>query len=217
VRVKAFNLSHEQTVFARQRAREEGLGDRVEFVEDDYRNISGRYDVFVSVGMLEHVGASHYAEMGKVIHRTIGSSGRGLLHFIGRNYPAPLSAWIRKHIFPGAYSPTLRETMEILEPWDFAVCDVENLRLHYARTLEHWLQNFERHGEQISAMYDSRFVRMWRLYLAGSLVAFRVGTMQLFQITFAGSHCRKIPWTRQHLYASGQPGAQKPSWTHAMS
>ena len=216
-RVKAVNLSHEQIVFARQRAREEGLADRVEFIEDDYRNIRGKFDVFMSVGMLEHVGLHNYGELGRVIHRSIGDSGRGLLHFIGRNWPAPLSAWIRKRIFPGAYAPVLRQALEVLEPWDFAVCDVENLRLHYAKTLEHWLDRFERCVREISEEFDAKFVRAWRLYLAGSLVAFRVGTLQLFQVTFAGSQCQRIPWTREHLYAAQRPQEQGPKWMHAMS
>lgn len=217
VRVKAFNLSHEQIVFARQRARQMGLSDRVDFIEDDYRNITGRFDVFVSVGMLEHVGASQYAELGRVIHRSIGNSGRGLLHFIGRNYPAPLSGWIRKRIFPGAYAPTLREAAEILEPWDLSVYDVENLRLHYAKTLEHWLDRFERSAPEVATMFDPRFVRSWRLYLAGSLVAFRVGTLQLFQMTFAGSGCQRLPWTRAQLYEMPSSQTQEPKWNHVMS
>ena len=215
-RVKAFNLSHEQIVYARQQARQQELADRVEFIEDDYRNISGRFDVFASIGMLEHVGIQRYAELGKVIHRTLGKSGRGILHFIGRNFPAPFSPWIRKRIFPGAYAPSLREATTDLEPWDFAVTDVENLRLHYAKTLEHWLERFERSVSQTSAMFDARFVRAWRLYLAGSLVAFRVGTLQLFQMTFAGPDCR-IPWTRAHLYEVPEPQEQGPKWMHAMS
>jgi len=217
VRVKAFNLSHEQIVFARQRARREGLDDRVEFIEDDYRSISGRFDVFVSVGMLEHVGVSQYPAMGQVIYRTLGNVGRGLLHFIGRNTPAPLSAWIRKRIFPGAYAPTLREAAKLLEPWDFSVRDVENLRWHYARTLEHWLERFERSLPQIGTMFDAKFVRAWRLYLAGSLVAFRVGTLQLFQVTFSGSQCTRIPWTRAHLYAGPPTESQQIKWMHATS
>lgn len=200
VKVKAFNISHEQIVYARWRARQEGLDQRVEFIEDDYRNIHGRFDAFVSVGMLEHVGREHYRELSRVIHRSVGDSGRGLLHFIGRNRPRPLNTWVRKHIFPGAYPPTLREMMDILEPWDFAVLDVENLRLHYARTLEHWLKRFEGSKQQVAAMFDERFVRMWRLYLAGSAAAFHTGTMQLFQAVFAGSACKAIPWTRAHLY-----------------
>jgi cyclopropane-fatty-acyl-phospholipid synthase len=215
VRVKAFNLSHEQIVYARQQARQQRLDDKVEFIEDDYRNITGRFDVFASIGMLEHVGVRQYDALGRVIQRTIGKRGRGLLHFIGRNFPAPLSPWITKRIFPGAYAPTLREAMQVLEPWDFAVCDVENLRLHYAKTLEHWLERFERSVAQISAMFDARFVRAWRLYLAGSMVAFRAGTLQLFQVTFVGPECSRIPWTRAHLY--DVPKEQGPQWTHAMS
>lgn len=217
VSVKAFNLSHEQIVFGRQQARQQGLADQVEFIEDDYRNISGRFDVFASIGMLEHVGTRQYDALGRVIQRTIGKRGRGLLHFIGRNFPAPLSPWIRKWIFPGAYAPTLREAMQVLEPWDFTVCDVENLRLHYAKTLEHWLERFEQSIPQISAMFDARFVGAWRLYLAGSLVAFRVGTLQLFQVTFVGPECTRIPWTRAHLYEVAQPEQQGPKWMHAMS
>lgn len=216
VRVKAFNLSHEQIVFARQRARQEGLDSLVEFIEDDYRNISGRFDVFMSVGMLEHVGLHHYADLGRVIHRTVGAAGRGLLHFIGRNNPAPLSAWICKRIFPGAYAPCLREAMQVLEPWNYSVCDVENLRQHYAKTLEHWLSRFERSAQQISASFDAKFIRAWRLYLAGSLVAFRTGSLQLFQVTFAGSENHQIPWTRAQLY-NEEAQTQGSQWMHAMS
>ena len=217
VSVKAFNISREQILFARQRAKEEGLSDRVEFIEDDYRNISGRFDVFVSVGMLEHVGADHYPELGSVIHRSLGKSGRGLLHFIGRNYQRSFSTWARKRIFPGSYLPALREVMKIFEPWDFSVLDVENLRLHYAKTLEHWLDRFERSTYRVSEMFDSRFVRTWRLYLSGALAGFRVGTLQLFQIVFAGPDCQRIPWTRAHLYTDEQSAEQESQWIHATS
>jgi len=215
VSVKAFNVSHEQIVFARERARQEGLDQQVEFLEDDYRNVSGKFDVFASVGMLEHVGLDHYQELGRTIYRSISDSGRGLLHFLGRNQPAPLSRWIRKRIFPGAYIPTLRQALTVLEPWNFAVQDVENLRWHYAKTMEHWLERFERSERQIEAMYDSRFVRMWRLYLAGSLAAFRTGTLQLFQVVFTGPRCRPISWTRDHLYAASP--IEQETWTPAMS
>jgi cyclopropane-fatty-acyl-phospholipid synthase len=209
VKVKAFNISHEQIVYARWRARQEGLDGRVEFIEEDYRNIHGHFDAFVSVGMLEHVGHEHYRELGRVIHRSIGDSGRGLLHFIGRNRPRPLNAWIRKRIFPGAYPPTLREVADIFEPWDFSILDVENLRLHYARTLEHWLGRFERSAQPVAAMFGERFVRMWRLYLAGSVAAFRTGTMQLFQVVFAGAQCKAIPWTRAYLYEPQEESAAR--------
>jgi cyclopropane-fatty-acyl-phospholipid synthase len=218
VRVRAFNISHEQITFARERAKREGLESLVEFVEDDYRNISGGYDVFASVGMLEHVGRNHYREFGRVIQRAVGDRGRGLLHFIGKTRPQLLSAWIRKRIFPGGYCPVLREAMDVLEPYDFSVLDVENLRLHYARTLEHWLERFERCYDRVVARYGTVFARMWRLYLAGSEAAFRVGNMQLFQVVFTGRGCNSQPWTREHIYQkAGEHSGQDVEWIHAMS
>src|SRR5215471_9219 len=200
-RVRAFNISREQLEFARARAARAGVSDRVEFVEDDYRNITGRCDVFVSVGMLEHVGLRNYAALADVIRRTLdGRTGRGLLHFIGRDRPRPLNAWIKRRIFPGAFVPTLSDAEErVLEPAGFTTLDVENLRLHYARTLEHWLERYERAVPEIQQMFDERFVRMWRLYLAGSRAAFATGWLQLFQIVFAPPDLA-VRWTRDGLY-----------------
>jgi cyclopropane-fatty-acyl-phospholipid synthase len=200
VRVRAFNISHQQIVYARERAAREGLAARVEYVEDDYRNIAGSYDAFVSVGMLEHVGLEHYPALGQVAHRCLGGRGRGLIHSIGRNRPAPMQPWIEKRIFPGAYPPSIAEMMRIFEPWDFSVLDVENLRLHYAQTLRHWLALYEAASERVRAMFDEKFVRMWRLYLAGSVAGFATGTLQLFQVVFAPGENNDIPWTRAHLY-----------------
>ncbi|MDW7710063.1 MAG: cyclopropane-fatty-acyl-phospholipid synthase family protein [Deferrisomatales bacterium] len=200
VSVRAFNVSREQVAWARERARREGLAGRVEFVEDDYRNLTGRYDAFVSVGMLEHVGREHYRDLGRVIHRCLTPTGRGLLHSIGRNRPGRLHRWLERRIFPGAYPPTLREVLSVIEPHGFSVLDVENLRLHYARTLEHWLARFERSATKVRQMFDEAFVRAWRLYLAGSVAAFRTGSLQLFQVTFARPQDNGIPWTRDHLY-----------------
>jgi cyclopropane-fatty-acyl-phospholipid synthase len=217
VRVRAFNISREQILIARERAKHEGLEHQVEFIEDDYRNITGRYDAFVSVGMLEHVGPQNYENLGQVIHRTIGDAGRGILHFIGRNYPKRFSPWIRKRIFPGAYVPSLTQAVAILEPWDFSVLDVENLRSHYARTLELWLDRFERSWDNVVKLLGTEAARAWRLYLAGSIAAFRVGNLQLFQVAFAGAKCQKIPWTRAHLYSEKQVEEKDPEWIRAMS
>jgi cyclopropane-fatty-acyl-phospholipid synthase len=197
VTVRALNISAEQIAYARNRAKEEELADRVEFVEDDYRNVRGDHDVFVSVGMLEHVGMPDYPTLGRVIDRSLTDRGRGLLHFIGRNQAEPLNPWIRKRIFPGAYAPTLREVFEhVLEPQALSVLDVENLRLHYAKTLECWRHRFEGSAYQVATIFDEPFVRAWRLYLAGSHAAFTTGTMQLFQVLFARGSSNAIPWTR---------------------
>lgn len=200
VKVRAFNISREQVAYARERAAREGLGSRVEYVLDDYRNISGRHDAFVSVGMLEHVGVDNYRSLGGVISRCLGRDGRGLIHSIGRNYPEPLHPWIEKRIFPGACPPSLGQMMGIFEPWDFSILDVENLRLHYAQTLRQWLGQFEAHSERVRQMFDEKFVRMWRMYLAGSVAGFTTGALQLFQVVFAPRGNNGVPWTRAHLY-----------------
>ncbi len=200
VKVRAFNISREQVAFARQRAASLGMSSQVEYVLDDYRNISGRYDAFVSVGMLEHVGLENYAALGEVIARSIGTRGRGFIHSIGRNRPAPLQPWIEKRIFPGAYPPSLAEMMRILEPHDFSVLDVENLRLHYAQTLHHWLALFEAASDRVREMFDEKFVRMWRMYLAGSIAGFTTGALQLFQVLFAPRDNDDVSMTREHLY-----------------
>ena len=204
VHVRTFNISHEQVSYARAWAVREGLERSVEFVEDDYRNVSGTYDAFVSIGMLEHVGAPNYRELGKLMHRAIGADGRGLVHTIGRDRPAPLNPWIDKRIFPGAYPPTVREMMELFEPNRLSVLDLENIRLHYAKTLEAWLERYEQNVEAIRAMFDEPFVRAWRLYLAGSIAAFVIGKLQLFQVLFARSGSNRIPWTRAHVYTDGE-------------
>jgi len=203
VRVRSFNISQEQIAWSREWARTEGLDAQVEFIEDDYRNISGKYDVFVSVGMLEHVGVGNYRQLGALIDRVLTPQGRGLLHTIGRDRAQPLNPWIARRIFPGAYPPSLREMTEIFEPNGLSVLDVENLRLHYARTLEHWLDRYEENLDSVHKMFDEDFVRAWRLYLAGSNRAFVHGTLQLFQVVFSRSGMNTIPRTRAHLYTSG--------------
>jgi cyclopropane-fatty-acyl-phospholipid synthase len=201
VTVKAYNISGEQIAYARERAGAEGLAGQIEYIEDDYRNITGTYDVFVSVGMLEHVGPDHYRELGGIIDRSLKEQGLGLIHTIGQNMAAPMSPWFLKRIFPGSYPPTLRELMEVFEPWDFTVLDVENLRLHYAKTCEHWLERFELNRDRVREMFDESFVRAWRLYLSGCISNFNVGSLQLFQVVFSRSANNLVPLTRAHLCA----------------
>ena len=201
--MKAYNISHQQVIFAQEKAKQQGLSDQVEYIEDDYRNIDGTYDVFVSVGMLEHVGRGQYDVMGEVIKRCLRGNGFGLVHSIGRNRPGLMNSWIEKRIFPGAYPPSLKEMMDIFEPNGLSVLDVENIRLHYAKTLEHWLARFNQHEETIRDMFDDNFVRAWRLYLAGSIAAFTTGELQLFQVLFSPEMNNELPWSRAHMYTLG--------------
>lgn len=208
VKVWAFNISQEQIAYAREQAEQADLGHQVEFVEDDWRNMTRPCDAFVSIGMLEHIGPRSYRRLGDVMDKSLSPGGRGLIHTIARNQPRPLDAWIERRIFPGAYVPTLREMMDLFEPHNFTVLDVENIGPHYAETIRHWLDRYEQSAAVVRDMFDEPFVRMWRLYLAGSYAGFASGDLQLFQVLFARGPNHPIPPTRAHLYT--KPRAAKP-------
>jgi cyclopropane-fatty-acyl-phospholipid synthase len=203
VKVRSFNISEEQIKYSREWADRASVSHLVEFVEEDFRNISGRYDAFVSVGMLEHVGPGNYEQMGRLMSRVLTPEGRGLVHTIGRDRPGRLNEWIDKRIFPGAHPPTLREMMDLFESSNLSVLDVENIRLHYAATLEAWLDRYEENVETVRQMFGEPFVRAWRFYLAGSITAFVRGTLQLFQVVYTRSGMNQIPSTRRHIYPGG--------------
>jgi cyclopropane-fatty-acyl-phospholipid synthase len=200
VEVIAYNNSREQVAYAREQAASRSLGNRVNFVQDDYRKIKERCDVFVSIGMLEHVGMANFSLLGTLIRNVLKPDGIGLVHSIGRSYPYPPDPWITRHIFPGGHMPSLGEIMHVFEPHRFSVLDVENLRPHYARTCADWLGNFEAVAETVTETYDEEFVRKWRLYLAGASAGFDSGTLQLFQVLFTPTENRDVPWTREYQY-----------------
>ena len=210
VRVTALNISREQLDFSRHRAEAEGMTDRVDFVEADYREATGQFDAIVSLGMLEHVGARQYDQFGRTCDRCLKSHGRGLIQTIGQNVPEATNPWIDKYIFPGGYLPSPTQLMTIFETGRFSVLDVENLGWHYARTLAHWLARFNYSEREVAGMFDARFVRLWRLYLTGSMVAFSTGVLQLFQVVFSRPPAAPIRWTRAGLYR--EPTATLPPW-----
>jgi cyclopropane-fatty-acyl-phospholipid synthase len=149
--------------------------------------------------MLEHVGTKHYKGLNEVIHRALKPEGRGLIHSIGRNRAGKMNAWIEKRIFPGAEPPSLKQMLDIFEN-GLSVLDVENIRLHYAQTLIHWLERFEDSHDKIREIFDEEFIRAWRLYLSGSVAAFTTGELQLFQVVFSRAKDNNIPMTRNHIY-----------------
>jgi len=200
VEVRAWNISREQVRYATEQARKGGLAGRVSYVEDDYRNMRGECDFFVSIGMLEHVGPENYGTLGDVIDRCLAPHGTGLIHTIGRNRPEPMNGWIERRIFPGAQPPSLGQMMAIFEPRAFSVLDVENLRLHYAETLRHWTARYLAAIDEVRAARGADFARAWHLYLAGSTAAFTTGTMQLFQVLFARGGNNDLPASRRDLY-----------------
>ncbi len=186
VEVLGVTLSKEQFELANARAREAGLDGRVRFELKDYREVEGRFDRIVSVGMFEHVGVHHYGEFFGKINALMDDDGLALLHSIGHMSPPGMaSPWLRKYIFPGAYSPALSEVFEVVEQNSLWVTDLEILRLHYAKTLAHWVERFEANRDKIEAMYDARFARMWEFYLISAEMMFRTGSQLVFHMQMA--------------------------------
>jgi cyclopropane-fatty-acyl-phospholipid synthase len=186
VDVTGVTLSKEQHALANAKARTLGLSDRVRFELRDYRDVTERFDRIVSVGMFEHVGVHHYPEFFAKINALLDDDGIVLLHSIGHmSPPGTASPWLRKYIFPGAYSPALSEVFTAVEQASLWVTDLEFLRLHYANTLAHWHRRFESNRAKIAAMYDERFCRMWEFYLISAEMMFRTGSQLVFQMQLA--------------------------------
>jgi cyclopropane-fatty-acyl-phospholipid synthase len=183
VQVTGVTLSAEQHKLAIERARQSGLADCINFEIKDYREVSGKFDRIVSVGMFEHVGISNYREFFTKISELLENSGVALLHSIGRmGGPGFTNPWIQKYIFPGASSPALSETVTEIEKAKLWITDVEILRLHYADTLRAWDDRFQANRNRAAELLSERFCRMWEFYLIVSEFSFRYRQHMVFQI-----------------------------------
>ncbi len=197
--VTGVTLSDHQHAYANARAQRAGLGDRVRFELRDYRQLDGRYDRIVSVGMFEHVGIRHYRTFFDKLHQLLADDGVALLHTIGRaEGPGATDPFVDKYIFPGGYAPALSEVTPVIERAGFYITDIEVLRLHYAETLRCWHENFQRNRDRVREIYDERFCRMWESYLLGAEMAFRHVGHVVFQIQLA-KHQDAVPLTRDYI------------------
>src|SRR5438105_4053453 len=197
--VTGLTLSQEQLKVAQHRAAAAGLSDRVHFHLRDYREETGQYDRIVSVGMFEHVGVTQYGVFFDKLNALLKPDGVALLHSIGRmDGPGTTNPWIRKYIFPGGYCPALSEVVPVVERRRLWITDIEILRLHYAETLRAWRVRFEQNREQIRALYDERFCRMWETYLVGSELSFRHAGSLVFQMQLAKT-VDAVPLTRDYM------------------
>ncbi len=186
VEVTGVTLSKEQYALAVERTRDAGLDKRVHFELLDYRKLDRKFDRIVSVGMFEHVGVQHYPEFFAKVNDLLSRDGVMLLHSIGHmSPPGTASPWLRKYIFPGAYSPALSEVFPAVENNSLWVTDVEFLRVHYATTLRHWHERFEANRARIAEMYDERFCRMFEFYLISCEMMFRTGSQEVFHMQLA--------------------------------
>lgn len=184
--VTCINVSPEQIAIARENATEAGVAEKIDFVQKDYREVSGQFDRVVSVGMMEHVGIGHFDEYFGKVRDLLKPDGYAFIHSIGRmTQPGTTGPFFRKYIFPGGYVPALSETFEATERQGLWVADMEVLRLHYYYTVREWRKRFAANREQARALYDERFCRMWEFYLGAAELGFLHGSNMVFQLLLA--------------------------------
>ena len=197
--VLGVTLSEEQIKVARRRAEEAGVADKVKFELIDYRHVAGQFDRIVSVGMFEHVGPAHYKAFFRKCRELLTPEGVLLMHTIGRmNGPGVTDDFTAKYIFPGGYNPALSEIVRGYEGLKMFPTDIEVLRLHYAHTCDAWYDRTVAAKDQIVALYDERFYRMWTFYLAGAAQAFRYGGLVNYQLQMSRSRT-ELPLTRDYM------------------
>jgi len=196
-------LSAEQYKYARALAKKQGVDDLAKFKVINYQDLAQlhkKFDRVVSVGMFEHVGIGNHRQYFETVNRLLKPQGVSVLHSITQQTEVNTALFIDKYIFPGGYIPSLRETISLMPEFGLRIVDVENLRMHYALTLRHWLTRFDKHIPEITKMYNHKFIRMWRLYLAGSISSFENSTNDLSQIIFTKGINNNLPLTRDYLY-----------------
>jgi cyclopropane-fatty-acyl-phospholipid synthase len=179
-----------------------GLGEQIEVKLQDYRLLSGKFDKFVSIGMFEHVGRRFIPVYMRKVAGLLKKGGIGLLHTIAKEVESATDAWMLRYIFPGGYVPSLAETIREMGRAGLCVLEIEGLRLHYGRTLDCWIANFERNIGKVREMFDERFVRMWRLYLNASSAGFKYNGTRLYQILFSNGLNNDLPMVREYMYRS---------------
>jgi cyclopropane-fatty-acyl-phospholipid synthase len=210
-KILGVTLSEEQYRASRQRVKEADLERKVRFELQDYRTLTEPVDRIVSVGMLEHVGQHQYGQFFSKVSELLKPGGVALIHTIARmEKPQPVGAWIRKYIFPGGYLPSISQLARAWERNYLWVTDVENLRLHYSKTLVQWHQRLSQNRVKIVKIYDQRFYRMWEMYLIASEVAFRVQNITVLQIQLSREN-DSLPITRDYMAEAEQELAFKDS------
>ena len=199
--VVGVTLSPEQRRIAEQRAVAAGVADCVTFLEQDYRAVEGPFDRVVSVGMFEHVGVAHFGEFFRKVRELLAVDGIALLHSIARrNGPSATNEFIRKHIFPGGYSPAISEIVPEIEKTRMFINDIEVWRDHYGYTCRHWRERFAANRVQAAALFDERFCRMWEFYLATSELTFMQGSHIVVQIQLSKAR-DAVPRSRNYIEA----------------
>lgn len=203
VNVVGITISQEQYQKATQRVKELNLSDKIEIKLQNYQDLDyvNEFDKVVSVGMFEHVGKKNLPLYFMRVKQALKPSGIFLLHSIMSPFEGKTNTWIDKYIFPGGYLPSLREVVSIMNECDFHLLLGESLRMHYAKTLDIWLENFYKVKDKVKKMYDLQFVRMWELYLKTCASAFRVGSADIFQLLISKNVNNEFAMTKDYIYA----------------
>jgi cyclopropane-fatty-acyl-phospholipid synthase len=219
VRITSINTTGSQAEHARRQIEKFGIRNAVQ-MHTDFRSKPKEFDKLVSIGCLEHAGRDQLGEVIRSHASLLKKGGLGLIHFIGHVGRHDTDFFIRKYVFPGGWIPSLADVVIEMEKAGLEVVDVENLRRHYATTLDHWAERFDRNWDRIRALdprrFDERFRRIWRVYLYGCAEMFRspAGHTHLFQIVFSKGNVSRTsyPMTRDFLYAAdAQPRQEKRS------
>lgn len=192
-------LSRNQEQRGNRRIKKRGLHNRLTIEYLDYRDLAKlgqRFDKIVSIGMFEHVGKKNINDFFATVRQVLKPRGLFLLHTIGKVVEEPTNTWMKKYIFPGCHIPDLSSICKGALQNGLNFIDCEDLRVHYGRTLDEWLTRFEEHKNDVRQMFDERFVRMWRFYLAGCSSSFWHGKMHVFQLLFSAGPRNDLPLTR---------------------
>lgn len=208
-RCVGITLSQNQFELARERVQAAGLADRVEIRLQDYRDVVGQFDKISSVGMFEHVGRKQLVPYFRHMHALLKDGGLAMNHGITATHADESDAnfgaseFIDKYVFPNGELPHVSNAIAAMQEGGLEVCDAENLRRHYARTLSIWADNFERQAPQIQRLIDSERYRVWRLYLAGCAYAFQHDQLCIYQLLCqkSGKTADSLPWSRRYLYS----------------
>ncbi len=198
--VLGITLSQNQLEYSIKKAKELNLQNQVRFKLMDYRELNEKFDKIVSVGMFEHVGRKFYKTYFKTVNKLLNDDGAALIHTIGSiDQPREPHPWITKYIFPGGYTPSLSEVVGPIEKSGLIISDIEVLRMHYSHTLRHWKERFMGKKEEVLAMFDEKFLRMWEFYLTGCEMAFKWGDQVVFQFQLS-KKLTSTPNTRDYIY-----------------
>ncbi|MGI9316035.1 MAG: class I SAM-dependent methyltransferase [bacterium] len=208
VSVRGINTTPEQVEWLAKQIEHKNLEHALEVVKADFREDVGQYDKVISIGVLEHAGRDQLKEVVRAHAAALKPGGIGMLHFIGHVGIRNTEFYIRKYIFPGGWIPSLAETLSEMEACGLEVLDVENLRRHYALTLDAWTDRFDANWDDIHDLdpqrFNDRFKRIWRTYLVSCAEMFRspYGTTYLFQILYSKGNVDKdnFPMSRRFIY-----------------